>query len=394
MKRGTPRPKPEAQRRRRQTSLVEEAYDPYAVTPEDALDAARREVKRWRLDQLARKQARGELDPVTSFFVLAWDSFRAPVFPYDEALRLARAVGLDLDRDVVGVLGEKAGSDLRLWDSARRAAKSALGAPDGSRAMLDALHHAAHTARTKTLAVAKEALEKRGLLAVPAFLQARTRLTRRSTRACPRFWPASPKQHSAVQPEARSRSRFQRKLRAATSGSFQGTHALVYPDDGGQRDLMEAVYADDGIKSGRNTPEILQRLQAVCAGLIAKGCEIITPGFTELSLVHAGLAAAVSVPLINVNACYADFSLYQPAERPRKPFKVGVGGGVGPLATVDFMGRVVRLTKAGRDQDHIKMIVEQNPQIPDRTEHLVQSGTDPMTEIIQDSDSSSAPQAN
>ena len=29
---------------------MEESFDPYAVTPEDALDAARREVKRWRLD--------------------------------------------------------------------------------------------------------------------------------------------------------------------------------------------------------------------------------------------------------------------------------------------------------------------------------------------------------
>lgn len=172
LKRGTPRPKPEVLRRQRQTSLLEEEYDPYAVTPEDALDAARREVKRWRLDQLGQKQAKGELDPLTSFFVLAWDSFRAPVFPYDEALRLARAVGVDLDTQVVGVLGEKSASDLKLWDSARRAAKSALGAPDGSRAMLDALHHAAHAARTKTLAAAKEALEKRGLLAEPAFRQA------------------------------------------------------------------------------------------------------------------------------------------------------------------------------------------------------------------------------
>ena len=32
-----------------------------------------------------------ELNPLTSFFVLAWDAFKAPVFPYDEALRLARA---------------------------------------------------------------------------------------------------------------------------------------------------------------------------------------------------------------------------------------------------------------------------------------------------------------
>ena len=172
LKRGTPRPKPELRRRQRQSALLEEAYDPYAVTPEDALDAARREVKQIRFEQLGQKRGHGELDPLTSFFVLAWDSFDAPVFPYDEALRLARAVGVDLDTEVVGVLAEKNGSDLRLWDSARRAAKGTLGAANGSRAMLDALHHAAHAARRKTLAAAKEALELAGLLADPAFRQA------------------------------------------------------------------------------------------------------------------------------------------------------------------------------------------------------------------------------
>lgn len=172
LRRGTPRPQPEAKRRQRQTELLEEKYDPYAVTPEDALDAARREVKRWRLDQLGQKQGHAELDPLTSFFVLAWDSFRAPVFPFDEALRLARAVGVDLETKVVGVLAEKKGSDLVLWDSARRAAKDALGSPDGSRAMLDALHHAAHAARTKTLTAARETLAHCKLLEAPAFRQA------------------------------------------------------------------------------------------------------------------------------------------------------------------------------------------------------------------------------
>ncbi len=172
LKRGTPRPAPDAHKRQRRQSLLEDEYDPYAVTPEDALDAARREVKRWRLETLASKQGRADLDPLSSFFVLAWDAFRAPVFPYDEGLRLARAVGVDLDREVVGVLAEKKGSDLLLWDSAKRAAKAALGAPDGSRSMMDALHHAAHTARTKTLTAAKEALERAGLLGDPGFQQA------------------------------------------------------------------------------------------------------------------------------------------------------------------------------------------------------------------------------
>ena len=68
-------------------------------------------------------KANVDLDPATAFFVLAWDAFKAPTFSYDEALRLARAVGVDLDKDVIGRLAEKRGSDIRLWDSARRAAK-------------------------------------------------------------------------------------------------------------------------------------------------------------------------------------------------------------------------------------------------------------------------------
>ena len=51
-------------------------------------------------------------------------------------------------------------------------------------------------------------------------------------------------------------------------------------------------------------------------------------------------------------------------------------GGVGPLATVDFMGKVVNdrgRPRSGPHQDDRGA----NPQIPDRTEHLVRSGTDP-----------------
>ena len=125
------------------------------MTPEDALDVARREVKRWRLDRLTHLKAHADLDPAAAFFVLAWDTFRAPTFDYDEPLRLARAVGVALDRDLTGRLVHKAGSNLTLWDSARRAATGALGPADGSRGMIDALHHAAHAARTRSLTAAR-----------------------------------------------------------------------------------------------------------------------------------------------------------------------------------------------------------------------------------------------
>ena len=158
LKRGTPRHAPQKLQRRRQQELFEEEWDPYTVTPEDALDVARREVKRWRLEQLTHLKANADLDPSTAFFVLAWDAFKAPIFSYDEALRLARTVGTDLEGDIVGRLAEKKGSNILLWDSARRAAKGALGPADGSHGMIDAIHHAANLARMRSLAAAKEML--------------------------------------------------------------------------------------------------------------------------------------------------------------------------------------------------------------------------------------------
>ena len=172
LKRGTPREVPEERRRRRQQILFEEEWDPYAATPEDALGAARREVKRWRLEQLTHLKANADLDPATAFLVLAWDAFKAPMFSYDEALRLARAVGIDLDNDIIGRLAEKKGANILLWDSARRAAKGTLGPVDGSRGMIDAIHHAAHMARVRTLSAAQELLANARVDQEPSFFAA------------------------------------------------------------------------------------------------------------------------------------------------------------------------------------------------------------------------------
>ena len=171
LKRGTPRERP-AERRRRQQVLIEEEWDPYATTPEDALDAARREVKHWILEQLTHLKADADLDPATAFFVLAWHAFRAPVFPYDEALKLARAVGVDLDGDIVDRLAKKKGSNLHLWDSAQRAAKGTLGSPDGSQGMIGAIHRAAHVARTRSLQAARELLAEAQTAKDPRFFAA------------------------------------------------------------------------------------------------------------------------------------------------------------------------------------------------------------------------------
>jgi len=44
----------------------------------------------------------------------------------------------------------------------------------------------------------------------------------------------------------------------------------------------------------------------------------------------------------------------------------GVLGGMGPQATVDFFQEVIRRTPARRDQDHVHLLIDNNPGVPDR----------------------------
>ena len=61
---------------------------------------------------------------------------------------------------------------------------------------------------------------------------------------------------------------------------------------------------------------------------------------------------------------------------------VGVLGGMGPLATADFYAKLVRLTPARTDQDHLRVIIDSNPKIPDRTAGLEGHGPDPTPYLV------------
>ena len=51
---------------------------------------------------------------------------------------------------------------------------------------------------------------------------------------------------------------------------------------------------------------------------------------------------------------------------------VGIIGGMGPEATVDLMQRILRLTPAQDDCDHIRCIVDNNPKIPSRIKAIIE----------------------
>ncbi|HVT30553.1 MAG TPA: amino acid racemase [Lacipirellulaceae bacterium] len=61
---------------------------------------------------------------------------------------------------------------------------------------------------------------------------------------------------------------------------------------------------------------------------------------------------------------------------------LGILGGMGPLATADFMQKIIARTPAENDQQHLPMLVYNVPQVPDRTEAILYGGADPLPAML------------
>ena len=57
---------------------------------------------------------------------------------------------------------------------------------------------------------------------------------------------------------------------------------------------------------------------------------------------------------------------------------IGILGGMGPEATHDLFGKLLRATPAKCDQDHFRIVIDNNPKVPDRTKNIVEDGADPV----------------
>jgi hypothetical protein len=73
---------------------------PKPLRPDVALDLAREEVVNLRKRGLLLGRA-VQFDPITDWYLMAWDAFRAEQFPADEARKLAIALGLNIEDDLV-----------------------------------------------------------------------------------------------------------------------------------------------------------------------------------------------------------------------------------------------------------------------------------------------------
>ncbi len=57
---------------------------------------------------------------------------------------------------------------------------------------------------------------------------------------------------------------------------------------------------------------------------------------------------------------------------------IGILGGMGPEATAYFFNLIIKQTAASRDQDHIPILIYNNPKIPPRTDALLGKGPSPV----------------
>jgi aspartate racemase len=55
---------------------------------------------------------------------------------------------------------------------------------------------------------------------------------------------------------------------------------------------------------------------------------------------------------------------------------------MGPIATIDFLQKIIAWTPAETDQDHIPVVTYCNTQIPDRTDSIVENGPSPLPEML------------
>ena len=69
-------------------------------------------------------------------------------------------------------------------------------------------------------------------------------------------------------------------------------------------------------------------------------------------------------------------------EAGRAPRKIGILGGMGPLATADLYRKLILATPATRDQEHLPVVIDADPRVPDRTAALRGTGDDPLPALV------------
>ncbi|WAC71621.1 amino acid racemase [Roseateles sp. SL47] len=190
----------------------------------------------------------------------------------------------------------------------------------------------------------------------------------------------------------------------------------IYPDKTTQEScVMKGIY--EGVKAGR-MKEGEAMLLAAAQELRNKGADAILLACTEIPLVlktgHVKDADGGDLPLIDTLEALGKEALARAetkasrlttpagtftvkpspatnflqgvmtalAEGEARPRRIGVMGGMGPAAAMQFSDYMVKFNdKATKDQDHVPLLLDQATDIPDRTGAILSGGRDPVPEM-------------
>ncbi len=139
------------------------------LRPEEALDAARSEVARLQLNRIVGHSA--QFEPFTDFTLLAWHTFKAAEFGFDDARRLAlNTGGLDVDDLVRAKIVEKKAGTVRLREPQERVVRGSSASMAGVNPVaehfdhpIDAVHTVCYIADMDGLTSAKAFLDRTSL---------------------------------------------------------------------------------------------------------------------------------------------------------------------------------------------------------------------------------------
>lgn len=127
--------------------------------------------------------------------------------------------------------------------------------------------------------------------------------------------------------------------------------------------------------------EALEKLAEACRVLVNRGATAIVPSCCCMATFAKELQEQ-GMPVLDLAAIYAQYLVQTEWKPLAKPFKLGLVGGLGPAATVDLYDKFTKATPALNDQEHFKVVIEQNPQVPDRTKCLLDGGVDPTLALF------------
>jgi aspartate racemase len=61
---------------------------------------------------------------------------------------------------------------------------------------------------------------------------------------------------------------------------------------------------------------------------------------------------------------------------------IGILGGMGPEATLDCFGKLIKNTPAKTDREHLRVVIDSNPGIPDRIAAILGDGESPVPALV------------